>query len=589
MSDANDQKMTSIGELRHLKGLVDEVTVSLRSQRDILKTRGMNLPPMAMQTLSSIQTDLDSLDKLLFDDQTELGQLRALADTSAMINSSLDADQVLTQAMDVVISLTGAQRGYIILKDPKTGEYEFRVTSENELMPRQGGDSGAPKISTTILTDVIQSGEPLLADNAYKDESFQNNVSIVNMALRSVLCVPLKYKGDVIGVVYVDNRLRDGVFGEREKTLLTAFANQTAIAIENAQLFASIQRALIEISQMKELIDNVFASIGSGVIATDSRHTVTRFNDAAAKILERAEDAFIGHKLASVLPSISANLDTYVANVREKDEVQTIEAEMETGSRGRVALTIKLSPLKDAQRNTQGVALVLDDLTEQREREEVLGLVKRYLPPQLVDNIETIAQLALGGERREVSCVFIDVRPASTFDPGLRPQQVMEMLNVYLARATDMIHATDGIIDKYMGNEVMALWNTQLNPKEDHSLHAVEACLNLRAAFIELYKKLGMDPNPHFYRMGLHSGVATLGNVGSLNRREFSAIGDSINLSHRLLENTGPGQIIISEETKVLLEKSLPRASYPITIESRGSINVKGREQAVSIYEVFKS
>jgi PAS domain S-box-containing protein len=581
--------MTSIGELRHLKGLVDEVTVSLRSQRDILKTRGMNLPPMAMQTLSSIQTDLDSLDKLLFDDQTELGQLRALADTSAMINSSLDADQVLTQAMDVVISLTGAQRGYIILKDPKTGEYEFRVTSENELMPRQGGDSGAPKISTTILTDVIQSGEPLLADNAYKDESFQNNVSIVNMALRSVLCVPLKYKGDVIGVVYVDNRLRDGVFGEREKTLLTAFANQTAIAIENAQLFASIQRALIEISQMKELIDNVFASIGSGVIATDSRHTVTRFNDAAAKILERAEDAFIGHKLASVLPSISANLDTYVANVREKDEVQTIEAEMETGSRGRVALTIKLSPLKDAQRNTQGVALVLDDLTEQREREEVLGLVKRYLPPQLVDNIETIAQLALGGERREVSCVFIDVRPASTFDPGLRPQQVMEMLNVYLARATDMIHATDGIIDKYMGNEVMALWNTQLNPKEDHSLHAVEACLNLRAAFIELYKKLGMDPNPHFYRMGLHSGVATLGNVGSLNRREFSAIGDSINLSHRLLENTGPGQIIISEETKVLLEKSLPRASYPITIESRGSINVKGREQAVSIYEVFKS
>jgi GAF domain-containing protein len=163
---------------------------------------------MALQSLSSIQQELEKLENGLVEDQTELAQLRSLVDTSAMINSSLDLDEVLSGAMDVVITLTNAERGYIILKDPDSGKLDFRITRDIETGQRRG--DGGVQVSNTILNEVLETGEPLLADNAYKDERLQGNLSIANFALRSVLCVPLKYKDRVIGVVYVDNRLRRG-------------------------------------------------------------------------------------------------------------------------------------------------------------------------------------------------------------------------------------------------------------------------------------------------------------------------------------------------------------------------------------------
>ncbi|MEQ8673928.1 MAG: adenylate/guanylate cyclase domain-containing protein [Aggregatilineales bacterium] len=587
MSNENTPQKTTIGELRYLKSLSEEIGESLRSQREILKKRGMSLPPMAIQTLSSIEGDLKSLERAVLEDQTELGQLRALADTTALISTTLDLDMVLHQAMDVVINLTGAERGYIILVDQDTGELDYRIRQESELLPQQGG-SGIPQISQTILREVLETGDPLLTDNAYKDERLQGNVSIANLSLRSVLCVPLKYKGTTIGVVYVDNRLRSGLFEAREKNLLVAFANQASVTIENARLYSRIQLSLAEISETKELIDNVFASIGSGVITTDAEDNVTMYNRAASQILERPEDKSINQPVGSVLQGVSSELNSHLATVRETNERQLLEAEMEMPVRGRIAVSIKLNPLKDAMNKTQGVALVLDDLTEKKQRDETIASVKRYLPPELIDNIHAISQMGLGGERREVTCVFIDVRGLSTFPAEFRPPQIMEMLNLYLSRATACVHRVKGVIDKYMGNEIMALFNTQLNPMEnDHAVQAVIASLDVRDAFLALYKELGISPDPHFYRIGMHTGIATLGNVGSLSRREFTALGDTINSSKRLEENAEAGQIIISQDTyDTIHAQGLPEG---IRFEDGGALQVKGRVQKIPIYEVFRA
>lgn len=584
----SDNAQTTIGVLRQIVKLVEQTVASLRSQREILKMRGLNLPPMVFQVMSTMTKDLASLEKAIVDEQTELGQLRFLAETAAMINTSLEPDSVLANAMDVVINLTDAERGYIILRNPDTYEYEFRVMRESELMPQQG-TSGPPQISQTILREVVETGEALLADNAYKDDRLQSGMSIAQMTLRSVLCVPLKYRGDVVGVVYVDNRLRAGVFTEREKNLLIAFANQASVAVENARLYQNIQQTLIEISEMKQLMDNVFASIGSGVVTTDSKHQVTLFNRAAANILDRQPDDVIGTKLTHVIPGVTADLDAHLAKVRSDRGDQSLEGEVEVPARGRVALSMKFSPLKDTQEQTQGVAMVMDDLTDKRHGEETLTMMRRYLPPEMVDNIHTISRLALGGERREVTCMFVDVRAVETFPPDFRPQQVMEQLNRYFEKATFAIHREKGLIDKYNGNEVMALYNTQLNPQEDHALRAVESALLIRDAFIAFYQELGIDPDPHFYRIGMHTGVATLGNVGSLNRREFSAIGDTINLSKRLEENATAGQVIISQETMDQIERVHGGRPDHVRFVESGPIQVKGRSQKIQIYEVFRA
>lgn len=588
MNGPSQPRQSVITEIQQIIDLVEETSASLRSQRDILKMRGMSLPPAAMQTLTLISNDLKHLLDGVLGEQTELGQLRSLADTSAMINSSLDLDEVLNSSMDVVITLTDAERGYIILRDPNTGEMEYRVTRESELLPLQG-DAGTPQISQTILAEVLETGEPLLADNAYKDERLQSGQSIAAMTLRSVLCVPLKYKDQIIGVVYVDNRLRSGVFTEREKNLLSAFANQASVAIENARLYKRIQSSLMEILSIKELMDNVFASVGSGIIATDSRHKVDVYNRAAAHILNRESERAVGQPLNEVLPSISANLDAFLAKVRGKDKAQVMDAEMEVEGRGRVALNIKLSPLKNDQNAIQGVAMVIDDLTETRDREETLNLVKRYLPPELVDQITEISQLGFGGIRREVTCLFVEVRPISSFPADFRPQQIMEQLNIYFAAATEVIHQHKGIVDKYMGTEIMVLFNTQLNPMEDHALRAAETAIAIRATFEDLYKQLGINPQPPYYRIGMNSGVATLGNVGSLNRREFSAIGSTINQSKRMQENAEYGQIIMSQAThKHLMHQMNGQPLTTIRLEDREPIQVKGVKEKIQIYEVFK-
>jgi adenylate cyclase len=180
----------------------------------------------------------------------------------------------------------------------------------------------------------------------------------------------------------------------------------------------------------------------------------------------------------------------------------------------------------------------------------------------------------------------VDVRPISTLPKDMRPQERLEMINTYLGVVTKAIHNANGVIDKYMGNEVMCLFNTPLNPMDDHSLYAVQAALDIREGFVKLYAELGINPDPHYYRIGMHSGVATLGNVGSLTRRDFTAIGDTINLSKRIEENTKEGQIILSEDTLKYLQ------SYDIShlrLVDRGPKQVKGRVQPIRFYEVFRA
>jgi adenylate cyclase len=573
--------------IQQIKALAQEIEDALRRQDEVLRMRGLSLSPALFEALTAVLDDVNKIESRLVEEATTLGQFRTLAGTSDQINSSLDLDEVLAEAMERVITLTGAERGYIILTDQNPFaevQWEVRIARDQEQDSRN-----TPLVfqgSRTILREVLETGQTLLTDNAYNDPAFGSSATIASMTLRSVLCVPLKLKEMVIGAVYVDNRLRAGVFTPQAQTLLTAFANQASIAIGNARLYEKVQNSINTITELKELMDNIFASIASGVITTNRADEVMICNAAAERILNQPAEKVIGTRLPALLPeSISEPLRAVLTS----EENQIIDAEWDNPTAGRMSLNIRLSPLKDANQTTQGVALVLNDLTQQRENEELLRVMRRYLPPEMVDNIHAIASMALGGERRETTCMFVDVRPLSTFPRELRPPQIMEMLNEHLSVATNCIHQAAGVIDKYMGQEIMGLFNTQLNPQEDHAARAVEAALSIREAFVRLYAEWGINPDPHYYRIGIHTGVATLGNVGSEIRRDFTAIGDSINLSKRLEENATAGQIIISDDTRQHIAQHPGVLNlHDLRLVERDALQVKGRQQHTRIYEVFR-
>jgi adenylate cyclase len=207
------------------------------------------------------------------------------------------------------------------------------------------------------------------------------------------------------------------------------------------------------------------------------------------------------------------------------------------------------------------------------------------LPPALVDNIQDLDGLGLGGERRNITALFVEVRPFQSFPPHLNAQEIMELLNLYLTVGAEAIQYQTGVIDKFMGNEIMGLFNTQLNPSDNHAWLAVQAALKMADEYALLTREIGEQMYP-YHRIGIHTGIATLGNVGSASRREFTAIGHSVNLTKRLQENASPGQIIISRET---YEHCFAQISDPvngIAVIERPSMQVKGISQAVQIFEV---
>src|SRR5258708_18218296 len=364
---------------------------------------------------------------------------------------------------------------------------------------------GEVNVRYSIVQNVADTGQPVVTTNA-QNSSFGNQESVVAFALRSILCVPLTLKGEVTGVIYADNRIRSGLFGPKELTLLYAFANQAAIAIDNARLFERQQASLAEITASRDMMSNVFASIASGVITTDDEDLVMVLNNAAGKILNVSLEQSQGQNVWNVLPTLEANFAQMVQNVRQTQQNHTLEIEPDIPPRGVVNLNLKLSPLRDARQVTQGVAIVVDDLTELKQREAQLNVVLRYLPPALVANITSIDKLGLGGERRMVTTIFIDVRGFNTFPATLRPQELMQMLNNYLTIASDAVTQQNGVIDKYMANEIMGLFNTQLNPDDNHAWRAVMAALNMADEYTKFYRLPGEPWGMVHNRVGIETG-----------------------------------------------------------------------------------
>ncbi len=191
---------------------------------------------LAQQALVDLEDLAAQLEK-----GSEHARLLALYEVSRAIGSSLRLEEVLQQVMDSVIQLTGAERGFLLLFDEQSSERAVQVGRNYE------GKNLSPQdvqVSRTVIKEVLQTGEGVVTTNALADDRFRAQESVVAYALRSVLCVPLRSHGRVIGVVYVDNRIRTALFDQRDREMLEAFAGQAAISIENARLYTQTDSAL---------------------------------------------------------------------------------------------------------------------------------------------------------------------------------------------------------------------------------------------------------------------------------------------------------------------------------------------------------
>jgi putative nucleotidyltransferase with HDIG domain len=223
----------TVDELAQLGQEVETLHAQLNNFQAALKRTNITIPTDVLQGVRQLSARLIVLQESVNTLEQERGSLRALAEIGYVVNSSLDLQTVLSEVMDTIIQLSGAQRAFLMLQDAQ-GEL-YTVVGRNWKL--ESLKPGEYEISRTVIDRVVQEGKGLLTTNAQEDPRFDGIQSVVAYSLRSILCVPLKVKDDLIGVIYVDNRIREGIFTENHRFLLSAFANQAAAALENAQLF----------------------------------------------------------------------------------------------------------------------------------------------------------------------------------------------------------------------------------------------------------------------------------------------------------------------------------------------------------------
>lgn len=215
-------------------------------------------------------------------------------------------------------------------------------------------------------------------------------------------------------------------------------------------------------------------------------------------------------------------------------------------------------------------------LTEEKARvssleETIRRLFKTYMPEQVAEALMADPSRARpGGERREVTVLFADLEGFTALSERTPPEQVLETLNAALAAMAEAITAHGGTVDKFMGDGIMAIFNAP-RKQADHTYYAIQTALDIQRRIA--------DRPPWRVNLGLHTGEAVVGNVGSANLLNYTAIGDAVNLAKRLQEMARGGQILASEET-------LARVQDRVAGQYLGEQTVQGRQAPVRVYVV---
>jgi PAS domain S-box-containing protein len=402
-------------------------------------------------------------------------------------------------------------------------------------------------------------------------------------ALGAEVYVPLRTRERLSGWLALGPKRSGQPYRSDDLAFLTALAAQSALAVDNARLFASVRYNLAAISEMKHLMDDVFSSIASGVITTDVTDKVTLFNRAAEAILGVRADQVIGCPCGQVLRSLGDELQSLLGLVKQDESpVMAYEVQQELPTRGPVWLRMNLSPLKDSHDVTTGVTIVVDDLTERRELEariqRIRGTFERYVAPAVVERLLSNPEsVRLGGVRQEITSFYADIRGFTAFSENTSPEFQIEVLNNHLTLAAGAILDQEGTLDKFVGDSAMALFNAP-EPQEDHTLRAVRAALAMQEAVSEHHVQMDEQERLHF-GIGITVGEAVVGNIGSSVVQNFTAVGDCVNFSSRLSDLAGPGQVFISA-------RAYERVEDQVDVKFVGYVRVKGHSQPDPVYEV---
>ena len=215
-------------------------------------------------------------------------------------------------------------------------------------------------------------------------------------------------------------------------------------------------------------------------------------------------------------------------------------------------------------------------------KEKIKDSFGRYVTPEIVDLILANPDNQwMKGSEVEATVLFVDIRGFTTLSEDKEPESIVELLNDYFARVTDIVVRHGGHINKFVGDGAMAVFGTPV-PTPQHAEAAVIAALDIQEEIARLDREKKMEDVAIQVGIGVNSGAMVAGNLGSQRKMEYTVIGDNVNVASRLTSRAKAGEILISRQTYELIENK-----NNLKIEKRRIALVKGRKMKIAIFNVL--
>ena len=493
----------------------------------------------------------------------KLLELETLFDISVAISSVLDIDELGEELLWRSVGILNASKGMM-------------------LMPKENSPILEPNSSFNWEdTDVLISKKLTVFKNINDTKSGiiltpkDKNSLQKKLGEDHVIIAPIQAKDNILGYMILCNKeTRYGVeaFTQTDLDLLSALCNQGAVALDNARLFKDITEA-------KQFNESVLGSIATGVITLDPLGEIDSINQAGMNILKMKKEETIGNHYMYLFEK-----DMEIIGLIQMAEMENIthsEINMPflTASKETV-VNVSVAPRIDPGGNVRGLVIAIEDITDVSK---VKNTFKRYVSKQVVDELlDDDAKLNLGGEEREVTILFSDIRGFTSMSEKMSPENVVSTLNEYFSDMIDIVFKYNGTLDKIIGDELMIVYGAPISAKDD-TLRAVATAVEMQKQIALLNKeRIKRKDTPISAGIGINRGIVVSGNIGSRDMMDYTVIGDTVNLGARLCSAAGPEEILVSPTVWKETQKDY---SY----KKLEPIKVKGKKKKVDVYRITQN
>jgi adenylate cyclase len=480
----------------------------------------------------------------------------------------LDLDRLLARIIGATTELLDAERSSLLLYDARANELWSRVAEGLETreirLPSDQGIAGA--VFTSGVTENIS--------DPYADPRFNKATDQqTGFKTRSILCMPIVNKaGEKLGVTQVLNKRGDH-FRSRDEQRLAAFTAQIAVALENARLFEDVLNE-------KNYNDSILKSTSNGVLTLDEDHKILVANEMAFSILQADRDTLIGNSVEAVFGARNRWVMASLARVEQTGQQDShVDAELALPDGETASVNMSVMPLVDSAEETIGSMMMIEDITSEKR---VKSTMSRYMSAEVVEQLLASGEAQLGGQNQHVSILFSDLRGFTTVSETLGARDTVSMLNEYFEEMVEVIFQNAGVLDKFIGDAIMALYGVPFNGEQDAD-NAVNTANGMFTALRVLNeRRAGRGMDPVDIGIGISTGDVVVGNIGSTRRMEYTVIGDSVNLAARLESATKyyGAHVLLSEFTVADLKQDHLLREVDL-------MRVKGKNKPVTIFEAM--